>query len=146
MENFDNDFSKLAVSVSPPITARQAGQSVDLLLSLGLIQKCGRRYKQTDPVITSGGILHSVALRNFHLQNLQIAASSIDRVDSSERDISCVIAGLSDASASRIKDEISRMRERILQIAHDEKNPTRVYHMNFQVFPTSAKSQGKEDR
>lgn len=135
--DFSDDFELLGKMVVPNISARKARQSVDLLLKLGLIKKNKKVYEQVDKIITTGNTLWSLAVQNFHLQNMAIAASSIETIPRNERDISSLVVGLSEKSLAIYKDEIEKLRDKLLRLAEQESNVQRVYHVNFQVFPTS---------
>jgi uncharacterized protein (TIGR02147 family) len=136
--NFKDNFELLGKMVKPAISARKARQSVALLQKLGLIRrKTGGGYEQSDAIITTGNEVRSLAVQNFHQQNLFIAGQSIETVASSERDISCLILGLSENGIQRIKGEIHKFQDKLLEIARHEKDIDRVCHLNFQLFPTS---------
>jgi uncharacterized protein (TIGR02147 family) len=136
--DFRGDFELLGKMVKPAISARKARQSVALLQKLGLIRrKTGGGYEQADTIITTGMEVRSLAVQNFHQQNLFIAGQSIETVPSSERDISCLVLGLSENGIQKVKGEIHKFQEKILEVARLEKNIRRVYHLNFQLFPTS---------
>jgi uncharacterized protein (TIGR02147 family) len=137
MANFGDNHARLGRNLMPPITTRQARASVALLLKLGLIKRRGRRYELTHKVITTGDETRSVAVRNFHVQNLQLAAKAIDSVPAPERDMSCVVARLSDKGFSAIKAEVQQFRKRLMAMIEEDKDPQRVYHISMQLFPTT---------
>jgi uncharacterized protein (TIGR02147 family) len=135
--DFHDDFELLGKLLKPAISARKARDAVKTLLRLGLIHKHEGRYVQTDAVITTGDEVRSLAVANFHTRNCVLAANAIDTVESSARDISCLVLGLSDSGFQQIKDEISTFRKKLLTIAENEKSFSRVYHINFQAIPVS---------
>ncbi len=135
--DFKEDYSLLARMVKPRITTLQAKQSVEMLLRLGFINKKGNSYIQADPDISTGDSVVSFSVEQFHIQNLQIAAESVRKTNSSERDISCIIAGLNDEGAQRVKEELRTFRKKLIAIINHYKDPKRVYHVNFQFFPTT---------
>jgi uncharacterized protein (TIGR02147 family) len=139
--DFNDDFSFLGRALSPKISARKAKQSVDLLLRLGLIKKNDNRYIQTDPDITTGDTVSSLAIEKFHLQNLNLAGASLDNCKSQERDISCIITTLSQKQFEGIKKEVQDFRKKLISIVNKPSQPKatdkRVYHINMQLFPTS---------
>jgi uncharacterized protein (TIGR02147 family) len=139
--DFKGDFEALAKKIQPPISARQAKESVRLLLKLGLIKKTKNGYVQTDPLVTTGDEVKSLAVQNFHLQNMVLAAESIDTCPSQERDISCLVLGLSKQGFEAVKEETQNYRKRLLQIASDDRNIDRVYHVAIELFPTSRKGE-----
>jgi uncharacterized protein (TIGR02147 family) len=135
--DFSDDYERLGKKLKPAITAANARDAVRLLLKLGLIEKKGTGYVQCDPVITTGDEVRSLTISNFHIQNLALAASSIESVESCARDISCVVLGLSDDGFAHVKNEIQKFRKKLLDIAAGETRINRVYHINFQAIPVS---------
>jgi len=138
MVDFQEDYERLGKMVKPALSARVSRQSVELLLKLGLIQKTTQgRYVQSDAVVSTGDEVQSLAVQNFHIQNLLLAGESIDTTPAHQRDISCLVAGLSEKGFAAFKSEIQALRKRLLKIANEDKDPKRVYHASFQFFPTS---------
>jgi len=135
--NFKEDYGLLGKMVDPPISAREARESVKLLLTLKLIVKKGSAYVQSTPLITTGEEVKSAAVQNFHVQNLALAAASIDHCEGPRRDLSCLVLGLSQEGFERVKKETQEFRKKILSIAREDKNPANVYHYATQFFPTS---------
>jgi uncharacterized protein (TIGR02147 family) len=137
--DFNEDYERLGKMLRPPISARKARQSIRLLLKLGLLRKIGKtgRYEQTDRLVTTGDEVHSLAVHNFHLQNMALAAESIDTVPRNQRDISSVVLGLSTEGFETAKREIQKFRKKLLELAEKENNISKVYHANFQIFPTT---------
>jgi uncharacterized protein (TIGR02147 family) len=132
-----DDYERLGKLVKPHISARKAKASVELLLKLGLIRKNGDRYEQVDTQITTGDEVRSLAVQNFHLQNLMLAGESISTCQSIDRDISCIIFGVSEEEFAEIKAEIQSFRKRLLEYSKKNTKSKRIYHVNFQLFPTS---------
>lgn len=135
--DFNEDYDALGKMLKPAISARKAREAVKLLSKLEFIEKKENRYIQCHPVITTGDEVRSLAVSNFHIQNLALAIGSIETVSSSNRDISCLVLGLSSEGFDRVKDEIQKFRKKLLDIAAAEKNIHRVYHVNFQALPVS---------
>jgi uncharacterized protein (TIGR02147 family) len=135
--NFNDDFELLGKMLKPAISARKAREAIKLLVKLGFIKKSGEKYIQCDPIITTGDEVRSLAVSNFHLQNLALAISSIETVQSSSRDISCLVLGLSNEGFDLVKDEIRKFRKKLLEISAAQKMINRVYHISFQAIPVS---------
>jgi uncharacterized protein (TIGR02147 family) len=123
--------------VKPAITPRQARDSVRLLYKLGLIEKKQGRYMQVDRAITTGDEIASLAILNFHVQNLALAADTLSICPSQERDVSSIVAGISEKGFKTIKEEIQLFRKRLVDIIDRDEPAERVYHINFQLFPAS---------
>lgn len=139
--DFKEDYNRLGKMVQPAISASKARKSVKLLLSLGLIKKKGKRYVQTDKIITTGDNVKNLATQNFHIQNLKIAAKVISKCSPENRDLSCVIMGLSREGYTAAKEEIKQLRKRLLKIAEMDKKQQGVYHVNILLFPTSGRAE-----
>ncbi len=135
--DFKEDFERLGKALHPPITAEKARRAVKTLVKLGLIRKTNSGYVQEDRSITTGDEVQSLSVQAFHLQNLNLAGESMDTCGEDVRDVSCLVATLSTESFALIKSEIKRFRKKLMQIADKSVNPSRVYHLSFQFFPTS---------
>jgi uncharacterized protein (TIGR02147 family) len=146
MHDIGSDWERLASLVVPVIKPSQAKASVKLLLRLGLIRKKGKRFELVDSVVTSGDEVRSIAVTEFHLQNLDIAKKAVTGCPSEERDISCVAAALSPQGYMAIKEEVRRFREKLVAIVEKDIKQDRVYHVNIQLYPTSAKRRGENGR
>jgi uncharacterized protein (TIGR02147 family) len=135
--DWGDDYRLLAKKVRPPITVRQARQSIALLKKLKMLTKKGDRWVQTEPDMTTGDTVQSLAVEKFHLQNLNLAAESIDGTPARERDISCLVAGLSPEMYETVKREIMDFRKKLVGLISRDTTPSRVYHISMQLFPTS---------
>jgi uncharacterized protein (TIGR02147 family) len=134
---FTGDYEALGAMLDPPVSGAQARKAVELLLRLGLLEKTRTGYRQQDRMITSGDGVEEMALRDFHLQNMALASDSIDRIPREERDHSCLIVGFSKEGFENLKGEIQAFRKKVLKLSEEDAKPSRVFHVNFLVFPTT---------
>jgi uncharacterized protein (TIGR02147 family) len=137
--DFEGDYARLGAMLDPEISAQEARRSVDLLLSLGFIRKEGNRYIQTEPLITTGDQVSSQAVGYFHHQNSLLIRKSLERFDGSERDITSLVMSLSPECFRSVRREISIFRKKLIELVSSDTNQNRVYHVNFQMFPTTKK-------
>ncbi|MDB5102509.1 MAG: hypothetical protein JWP91_198 [Fibrobacteres bacterium] len=135
--DFDEDYSILARMVRPRITANQAKQSVNLLLELGMIRKDGSRYAQSNLAVTTGDEVRSLVVQKYHSQNLNLAEVALEKTPSMERDISSLVVGLSKGGFETVKSHIRKFRKELIDIVERDARASRVYHIGFQLFPTS---------
>ena len=126
--------------LEPPIGARQARKGVELLLSLGLLEQTRTGFHPTHKLITSGADVQALALRDFHIQNLELALRSIDAVPRADRDLSCVVMALSKEAFARAGAEVAAFRKRLLELSAQDGRPTRVYHFGFLAYPTTGEA------
>jgi uncharacterized protein (TIGR02147 family) len=142
-QDFRGDLARLARSVNPVITVRQARASVQLLLALGLLQKDNKGHlRQSDAAITTGEQYTSLAVRRFQKTTAGLAAEALERIPKDARDISTLTVGVSAAGFGRMREEMARCRRRLAQIASEDNPADRVYQVNLQLFPVSALPKG----
>jgi uncharacterized protein (TIGR02147 family) len=134
---FKGDYEALGRMLNPPITGKQAHKAVDLLLELGLLEKTRTGFRPAERFLSSGEV-DDLAIRDFHLQNLELAARSIDAVPREQRDMSCVVATFSKDGFERLKREIDAFRKRILRMSEEGGRPDRICQIGLLVFPTTS--------
>jgi uncharacterized protein (TIGR02147 family) len=139
-----NDFLSLARRVRPQITENQARKSVELLLDLGMIKEKGGSFVESNPIVSTGPEVSSLAVANFHRAMGHLAVESLDSFQKDKRDITACIVGLSKDSFEKVKEEIAACRSRILNIAAAEQNASCVYDINLQLFPLTIEEKTEE--
>ncbi len=143
---FDGDFDQLAAFVNPPITPKEAEESVELLENLHLIEKDeSGRFVPTDRFLTSAGLgTGALAIRNAQKTMSQLAARAIEVVPPEQRDISGVTVSISENSLDTVRAELEKCRRRIFEIAAQDKTSNCVFRVNLHMFPVSGKIPDKE--
>jgi uncharacterized protein (TIGR02147 family) len=142
--DFHDDYSLLANRVHPRIKAKQARDSVALLLNLGLVKKSGDHYTQIHTAITTGDELKSLVVHNFHLQNLELAGASLSDINPKDRDISCMVLGLSRNGFEAVKRRLQRVRKELAELASKDIGTEKVYHVSMNLFPTTQTAEDKK--
>lgn len=136
MLDWKDDYSILAKAITPHISVKEAKNSVELLLKIGLLSKDDEgRYHQTSKAITTGSDVTSHVVNKFQRENLVLAAEAIDRFPRDKRDISTLTVSISENGAERIQKEIAQFRKRLVGIVAEDCPVDRVYQINFQAFP-----------
>jgi uncharacterized protein (TIGR02147 family) len=138
MYDFKSDYKWLAKMVTPPLSVKQAKQSVLLLEKLELIEKRNNgTYKITDKSITSGKEVMGLALQNFHIECTDLAKTAIQELPKTRRNVTGLTLGISHKSYEQICGEIQEFQEKIMDIANKDREANRVYQFNFHLFPIS---------
>ena len=141
--NFRDNYQVLGHSVCPPVTAREAERSVELLKRLHLIKKrSDGTYEQTDSAITTNGDIGLMAVRQFNREMVQLAVKSIDSLSREKRNISGVTIGVSPAMYEIICSEIMAFKDRVVSLVHRDEESSSVYQLNVQFFPVSENMTG----
>jgi uncharacterized protein (TIGR02147 family) len=143
----DKDCSRIAQTLSPPITASQAREAVKLLLKLGLVRKGPDGILGvTDAHITTGAQWRSLAVNAFQAETLRLARESLDRHEKELRDISTVTIGIKRDRMDEIRQRIAEFRKSIIHCAEEDQEPDDVYQLNIQLFPLTDTSRKGRSR
>jgi uncharacterized protein (TIGR02147 family) len=140
LTKFDGDFAALAAMIHPCVKISEVEESVRLLRKLGLVEEdeSGSLRVTRQFVSTSGVSMQGLAVKNVQRKMAQLAAAAIDIVPPDQRDISGVSIGISPEGFRKTAEELARCRERLLEIAAQDTQSSRVYRVNLHLFPLSA--------
>jgi uncharacterized protein (TIGR02147 family) len=143
MQRPGGDAKSIAQALLPPITAKQAQESMDLLHRLGLVRKDAQgRWRQVDPVLSTGNQIASQVVINFQHMMLDLAKEAYDRCSPEERLMASTTVAISEAAVDLFKKKIRQFRAELLDLARLEEKPERVYQLNLNFFPTSRPARG----
>jgi uncharacterized protein (TIGR02147 family) len=136
--DFKDNYQLLSNSVTPPITAREAEKSVELLKRLHLIRKKpDGSYEQTDSAIATSGDIGLMAVRQFNREMVLLAAKTIEKLSRDKRNVSGITIGISPSMYKIICSEITAFKDRIVSLVHRDQASSSVYQLNVQLFPVS---------
>lgn len=129
----------VASKVNPRITVKAAQESLDLLLRLGLIEKTENSYRKKHALVKGFSDLKNMMLQNYHREMIDLGKESMERFSSENRNVTSVTISIPAEKITEIKDKISKLREDLLQMALQSKDPNMVVQVNFQEFPLTDK-------
>lgn len=135
---FADDYAALAKRLRPAISASEARLAVKTLLQLGFIfSHSDGTWSQKDPLLHTGFEVHSLAVRGFNRQMVQLAGEALDRIPVAERNVTGVTMAVSPRSYEQITEEIRAFQEKILRLVESDPEADRVCQMNIMLFPVS---------
>ncbi len=139
--DFNEDYKKLANFLNPPITEKQAKESVALLLKLGFLEKVDGRYIQTEPLIASDSAtefkIHQVM--NYQIQMLKMSIEAFDRWKSGQRLTSATTFSVSEKTYARFVEILRDSRSQMMKLAMADDNPEQVYMLSVNLIPMTNK-------
>jgi uncharacterized protein (TIGR02147 family) len=137
--NFKDDYAALAKNVSPPITPKQAKDSIKLLSSLGLIRKNDKGFwKPTDKSISAPPQAQNELIIQYQLALMEFAKQSLLTNHSRPQNIATNTISLSEEAFKTLRERLEKFRSEARAIvAKDDKPATKVYQLNIQLFPAS---------
>ena len=135
---FKGRYEFLAERLTPPITAKQAQESVTLLAGLGLAAKDAQgRWRQTDPVLATDGQVDSQIVVDFQNKMLKLAMEAFARTTREERLMSSTTFSLSGESLDLFKKKIRELKSELMELSRLDERADRVYQLNLNLFPLS---------
>lgn len=142
--DFDKDYLKLGRILQPQISAKQAHESVKLLIELGLIERQGHKYQSLQNTIIAKEDTDKLALRNYQKAFIDLGRDSMDRFPKEERNVFTISAGVSEKTAEDINRLVIEFQKKILTCLNRVQTIEVTRQINVQIFPVSTKltSQG----
>jgi uncharacterized protein (TIGR02147 family) len=142
-----DDYRLLGRSLDPPMTAKDAERSIDLLEGLGLIRRDAQgRWRPTSGNISTGSRFDSLNVANTHRANLELAVRALDVFPPDQKGFSTLTLPLTEEKIRKAKLAIKNLRMYLLALAENGKHADRVYQFNFNLFPLTriGKAEGDE--
>lgn len=123
--------------IIPKISPGKVRKSIDLLVSLGLIQRndTEKRWEHTDRTITTPSEVLSMAVIKYHQSMITIARDAIENFKPSQRDIRAITMGVSKEGYQELKKRMESFWKEMLTFADNQKRVDEVIQLNIQLFP-----------
>ncbi|MBI4411388.1 MAG: TIGR02147 family protein [Deltaproteobacteria bacterium] len=136
--SFDGTPEWLAGHIYPPITEAAAKKSLEVLENLGFIAKMSdKTWKQTNPIVSTGAEVTSLALFQYHLNMLDLTKDVMQKIPAPLRDISSMTLGVKKERVQELKNKIRDFRQDVLKLVSVDSDPEEVVQLNMQLFPVS---------
>lgn len=143
-KDFKNDAAWIASQFNPPLSESEVKQGMERLVKLGLIQKKGKHFIQTDHALSTGDEITSQAVSNYHRKMMELGMEALTRFSKEERDISSLTIGTSKKTAQKIKKLVQDFRKEIISLVNAEDHVEEVVQLNFQLFPLTKNQEGEQ--
>jgi uncharacterized protein (TIGR02147 family) len=134
---FDGDYKKLSRMLNPPVTVHDARKAIELLKNIGLLQITDSGYVVVEQSISTGEKWQGIAIKRFQQQTLQKSIDALENFPKVERDYSTMTMCYSPDGFNKVKELLKRTREELSRIEDSDINKSKVYQVNFQMFPLS---------
>ena len=142
MIGFKDDYTALAKMVHPQLTAKQAKDSVALLLDLGFLKKKGNTFVQSEPLLATDSNtdfkVHQIM--SFQIRVLKLAMESYDRWQAKERLTSATTFSISEKTFDQFVEILRECRTRLMKLTASDNNPERVYMLSMNLFPMTKRN------
>jgi len=132
---FADDYDLLAAQLDPAITGPQALEAVELLLSLGLVERSGKVFTHTHNSLHTEDEVFSRAVKDYQVATMDRAKDSLHRHARNLRHISTLTLGLNEDMFSLLLAKIQEFRREVGDLSQGVPTSDRVYQLNLQFFP-----------
>lgn len=140
-QNAPNTSQDIADHLIPSVNKFEVEQALSLLTRLGLVSQVGENFQVNEQNVETGENFSNYGVIAYHKKMIQFGAEALDRFSSSEREISSVTIGLSEANFQKVKEMIVEFRSKLMKISEEDQNREKIYQYNFQVFPLSRRKE-----
>jgi len=137
LKGFRNNPSWIASRFLPNVEPYEVEESLEMLLSTGIIKKTIHGFKAAGPDITTHDEVKSFLVKGYHDQMLKLAGWAQDEISSKERDISSVCFSIKESELPNLKKQIQLMRKELRNFAAENGEGERIVQLNIQLFPLS---------
>ena len=129
--------NEIAKVCKPPISAADVSESLSFLMKAGLLTRDIKgHYHQTNQSLSTGRLnVVAVAVHSLLRQMGEFALEALDKLPISERNFSGITMGVTAESYSKVVEELTRCRKRIVSIVAADKVVEKVCRLNMQLFP-----------
>lgn len=125
---------ELAKMCYPEVSAQEVQQSLHFLTKAGLLKKDSENFVQSETSLRGTTDATRLAMRGMHRIMSRLATPALE-LPKEVRNFSGVTMGLSRDSFGKIEKVLDECRQKIIEIAAEEKNIEQVYRLNLQLFP-----------
>jgi len=135
---FSDNYQELAKKVLPTITESEAKEAIQILIQLNLITKdLAGNWRPKDTIVENNPQFSIVHWANQMESKGKLGIEAISRFSKDERDISEVFIPLSKENFEIAREEIAKLRSKLLALSESDKHSDRIYQCNVQFFPLS---------
>jgi uncharacterized protein (TIGR02147 family) len=134
---FRADPRWIAHKLQPRITPKQAERALDALFTTGLLTRdVDGEILTGEPAFSTPVEVRGLAVNNYHVGMLQLAAASIEAVDPRQRHFTAMTAAVPASLLPKLKAEINQMCARLAQVCSElDEDPDQVVQIHLHVFP-----------
>lgn len=137
-QGFVDNPAWIASVLNPPVTEKEAARALEVLTSLGLLERDERgRLVQSSRAVTTGVQASGLYLRNYHAEAMQRAVAAMQTVPAEERYISALTLSVSAATLADVRRRVFEFRQELAALCDADPAPNQIIQLNLQLFPLS---------
>jgi uncharacterized protein (TIGR02147 family) len=137
--DFKDDFAAMARMIVPPISVREAKDSIRLLDAMNLIKRDDKGFfRTTEKSIKTDDYVHDDLIVQYQLKCLDVAKTALLNKPRQAYDVSTNVISISEDALKKIQKRLRQFREEVRALVHnDDKKADRVYQLDIQLLPNT---------
>lgn len=144
-EGFDGSPKEAARRLGGRITAEQAKQAIERMISLGLLEKTGLHLKPTQKRLTTRNDIADAGARHYFKQTMDLAVQAVDQIPLEQRECQSFSIAISKDKMSLAKQMIRKFRTQFSQLI-GEGSADEVFQFNLQFFQLTETSSARTEK
>lgn len=139
LRDFQNDPTWIATRLGKKITAKQAEESLGILLRLGFLkEKKPGALEQSEPMITTSDEISNIIIRHLHRQFVEIGLISLFHDSVECREVNGLTIALTSDEIPAFKKMLKEFRQELnRQFSRSRAEADHVYHLENLFFPVT---------
>ncbi|NLD93172.1 MAG: TIGR02147 family protein [Fibrobacter sp.] len=135
-----DNCDKIASMFIPPLSIDEAREAIDILKKTDLVHTdIHGHLVPRNSIIKKDPSVKSTKWKKFMKEKINLGIKAIDHFPKEQRDISEVCIPLSENGFAEAKEEVDKLRKKLLVLSEKDKSHNRVFQCNIQLFPLTVK-------
>jgi uncharacterized protein (TIGR02147 family) len=136
VDDFQDDPHWIQQRLRYSVSLQEVAVALEFLLKNGYLERgAGGKIKAPEKSLDCSGGIYRVALGKYHRELLQLAAESIDKTPSAEREILCHTVTLGPKAMDEARRIANEAIQKITDLGKTVEDGEDVYHMEVALFP-----------
>ena len=137
--DFRLDPAWIGARLDPPISEAEAAAALELLLSVGMLQRTDDGVRREAPRFGIPQPVHRTAALRYHQAMLRLASRGLETFDEKRRYVSGFTTAIDPARLPELQSEMERFLGQFFGRCEGEETPTEAYQLSLAFFPLSSK-------
>jgi len=135
--DFGKSYARLGAFINPPISASEAENSVNLLLSLGFLKWDDNKLVQSEPLLTNdtSSLFKIHKVTTYQIEMLRRTIEAFDRWQADKRLTSATVFSISKKTYAQFVEIIRNARTQMMKLTKDDNEPDSVYLLSVNLIP-----------
>jgi uncharacterized protein (TIGR02147 family) len=143
---YQNNPGDIAEILIPKVQTPQVEKAIELLRKLQLIKMDKDGFWQAATTVLLTNPAHDAkVIPEFHRKMARLGTEAIAKFPKTERYYTGTTLSVSEEVFALVTEKMKKLRAEILELVRHAPSPTRVYHLNMQLFPLTAELPASTD-